>query len=182
MSDGQLEDKNNLSPHDLNLPCTVPHDSFNISKNSDRLKIGRCNGKQWRPCSDCSSRSSLIWVCTACLDMFVWKLRFIVWDHMAKSNYLWICTCMTFRHEKKYFLEFKLVQGATFPDYQLAPSKFNLCRATGASGQLLISNTAKCKPDLDPNCLTLSQYFWKKLLKKLILKKNQQTTNKQFTQ
>ena len=39
---------------------------------------------------------------------------------------------------KEYFLEFQLVQGATFPDYQLAPSKFNLCRA---SEHLLISNT-----------------------------------------
>ena len=39
---------------------------------------------------------------------------------------------------KKYFLEFQLVQGATFPDYQHAPSKFNLC---WASGLLIISNT-----------------------------------------
>ena len=35
-------------------------------------------------------------------------------------------------------LEFKIVQGATFWDTQLAPSKFN---PWGASGQLLISNT-----------------------------------------
>ena len=41
---------------------------------------------------------------------------------------------------KKHFLEFQLVEGATFPDNQLAPSKFNVCRA---SGQLLISNTAE---------------------------------------
>ena len=36
-------------------------------------------------------------------------------------------------------LEFQIVQGATFWDTQLAPSKFN---QEGASGQLLISNTA----------------------------------------
>ena len=36
-------------------------------------------------------------------------------------------------------LEFQIVQGATFWDTQLAPSKFN---PWGASGQLLISNTA----------------------------------------
>ena len=35
-------------------------------------------------------------------------------------------------------LEFQPVQGATFLDTQLVPSKFNLW---GASGQLLISNT-----------------------------------------
>ena len=35
-------------------------------------------------------------------------------------------------------LEFQIVQGATFWDTQLAPSKFN---PWGASGQLLISNT-----------------------------------------
>ena len=38
-------------------------------------------------------------------------------------------------------IEFQIVQGATFWDSQLAPSKFNLW---GASGQLLISNTAEC--------------------------------------
>ena len=35
-------------------------------------------------------------------------------------------------------LEFQIVQGATFWDTQLAPSKFNMW---AASGQLLISNT-----------------------------------------
>ena len=35
-------------------------------------------------------------------------------------------------------LEFQIVQGATFWDTQLAPSKFN---PRGASGQFLISNT-----------------------------------------
>ena len=33
-------------------------------------------------------------------------------------------------------------------------------------------------PDLDPNCLTLWWYSWKKFSKKLILKKNQQTAKK----
>ena len=37
-------------------------------------------------------------------------------------------------------LEFQIVQGATFWDTQLAPSKFN---PWGASGQLLISNTGQ---------------------------------------
>ena len=36
-------------------------------------------------------------------------------------------------------LKFQIAQGATFWDTQLAPSKFN---PRGASGQLLISNTA----------------------------------------
>ena len=35
------------------------------------------NSKQWRPWSDCSSRSSLIWVCTVCPDISVRKLRVI---------------------------------------------------------------------------------------------------------
>ena len=35
----------------------------------------RWNGRQCRPWSDCSScRSSLIWVCTVCPDLFVWNL------------------------------------------------------------------------------------------------------------
>ena len=38
-----------------------------------------------------------------------------------------------------YVLEFQVALGATFRDSQLAPSKFN---PWGASGQLLISNTA----------------------------------------
>ena len=44
---------------------------------------------------------------------------------------------------KKYFMEVQHVQVATFPVYQLAPSKFNLCRT---SGQLLISNTVFMLP------------------------------------
>ena len=41
-----------------------------------RVMSKRCrrNSKQCRPWSDCSS-SSLIWVCTVCLDLFVRKLR-----------------------------------------------------------------------------------------------------------
>ena len=38
-----------------------------------------------------------------------------------------------------HVLEFQIVQGATFRDSQLVPSKFN---PWGTSGQLLISNTA----------------------------------------
>ena len=43
-----------------------------------------------------------------------------------------------FKKDMKQVLEFQIVQGASFWDTQLAPSKFNLW---GASGQLLISNT-----------------------------------------
>ena len=43
----------------------------NVSKKSKR------NGKQWRAWSDSSSRSSLIWVSTVCLDLSVRKLRII---------------------------------------------------------------------------------------------------------
>ena len=38
-------------------------------------KKSRWNDKQCRPWSDCSSRSSLIWVYTVCPDLDVWKLR-----------------------------------------------------------------------------------------------------------
>ena len=40
----------------------------------------RCRGncKQCRPWSHCSSRSSLIWVCTVCPDLSVRKLRIIL--------------------------------------------------------------------------------------------------------
>ena len=44
------------------------------------LKFERCrrNGKQCRPWSDCSSRSSLIWVCTVFPGLSVRKLRIIM--------------------------------------------------------------------------------------------------------
>ena len=121
-----------LVSHNFNLPCTVPHDSFNISKNSDRLKIRRCNGKQWRPWSDCSSRSSLIWVCTVCLDMFVRKIRFIILDHMAKSNYLWICTCKTLRKTwQKYFWNFSLSKGQPSQSISLPPANLTCVGQVG---------------------------------------------------
>ena len=41
------------------------------------VKMMQWNSKQWRPWSDCSSRSSLIWVCTVCPDLSVQKLRII---------------------------------------------------------------------------------------------------------
>ena len=40
--------------------------------------ICRQNGKQYRPWSDCSFRSSLIWVYTVCPGLYVWKLRVII--------------------------------------------------------------------------------------------------------
>ena len=62
---------------------------------------------------------------------------------MAKSYYLFICSeyaRLYERHENFFHvLEFQIALGATFRDSQLAPSKFN---PWGASGQLLISNTA----------------------------------------
>ena len=39
----------------------------------------RWNCEQCRPWSDCSSRSSLIWVYTVCPGLPVWKLRIITW-------------------------------------------------------------------------------------------------------
>ena len=45
---------------------------------SNASKRCRGNCKQCRPWSDCSSRSSLIWVCTVCSDLSVWKLRKIM--------------------------------------------------------------------------------------------------------
>ena len=48
----------------------------NASKRcSNASKRCRGNCKQWRPWSDCSSRSSLIWVCTVCPDLSVRKHR-----------------------------------------------------------------------------------------------------------
>ena len=42
-----------------------------------KCKWSKWNSKQWRPWSDCSSRSSLIWVCTVCPYLSVRKLRVI---------------------------------------------------------------------------------------------------------
>ena len=62
---------------------------------SYECKRCRRNGKQCRPWSDCCSRSSLIWVCTVCLGISVWKLRIITvcdphfgWRKWVK--FLWI--------------------------------------------------------------------------------------------
>ena len=57
------------------LCCYLPK----IQTESPNLRVfcqKRCkwNSKQWRPRSDCSSRSSLIWVCTVCPDLSVRKL------------------------------------------------------------------------------------------------------------
>ena len=46
---------------------------------SNESKRCRWNGEQCRPWSDCSSRSSLIWVYTVCPGLPVWKLRIITW-------------------------------------------------------------------------------------------------------
>ena len=43
------------------------------------------NSKQWRPWSDCTFRSSLIWVCTVCPDLSVWKLR----EQDSPFEYMW---------------------------------------------------------------------------------------------
>ena len=53
-----------------NICCNYP-------KSWTRWHFLRCRGncKQCRPWSDCSSRSSLIWVCSVCPDLSVWKLR-----------------------------------------------------------------------------------------------------------
>ena len=52
-----------------------------------------------------------------------------------------------------HVLEFQIAQGATFSDSQLAPSKFN---PSGASGQLLISNTANLGNCREPKVILIS--------------------------
>ena len=61
-----------------NFCCKLP----NIQTKRPNLRLfcqngAKGNSKQWRPSSDCSLRSSLIWVCTVCPDLSVWKLRVI---------------------------------------------------------------------------------------------------------
>ena len=48
----------------------------------------RCRGncKQCRPWSDCSSRGSLIWVCTVCPGLSVWKRRKITVTTFRKAS------------------------------------------------------------------------------------------------
>ena len=45
----------------------------------------RCkwNSKHWRPWSDCSSRSSLLWVCNVCTDWSVRKFRIITVGYLT---------------------------------------------------------------------------------------------------
>ena len=52
-----------------------------------RVMSKRCrrNGKQWKPWSDCFSRSSLIWVCTVCPGIPVRKLRIITVFKIVKT-------------------------------------------------------------------------------------------------
>ena len=50
---------------------------------SKRCKL---NSKQWRPLSDCSFRSSLIWVCTVPQDLSVGKLRITMVYYTFISN------------------------------------------------------------------------------------------------
>ena len=56
--------------------------------------IQRCRGncKQCRPWSDCSSRSSLIWVCTVCPDLSVRKLK----KHYDRPFWVSHCEHITF--------------------------------------------------------------------------------------
>ena len=58
----------------------------------------RRNGKQCRPWSDCSSRSSLIWVCTVCPGISVRKLRIITVYLIRKGqpqlNSHWLKVCI----------------------------------------------------------------------------------------
>ena len=50
-----------------------------------RPKRCRWNGKQCRHTSDCSTRSSLIWVYTVCPALSVWKFRIIVVTQLSGS-------------------------------------------------------------------------------------------------
>ena len=49
--------------------------TLKVEQDGNVSKRCRGNCKQCRPWSDCSCRSSLIWVCTVCQDMSVRKLR-----------------------------------------------------------------------------------------------------------
>ena len=49
---------------------------FELCGSTIESKRCRRNGKQCRPWSDCSSRSSLIWVCTVCPDLYFYCFAF----------------------------------------------------------------------------------------------------------
>ena len=79
---------------------------------SNESKRCRWNSKQCRPWSDCSSRSSLIWVCTVCPGISVLKLRIItvansehvghgIRTHMDVVMYTVLTYCATEASPKK---------------------------------------------------------------------------------
>ena len=63
-----------------------------LPKNNAPKRCNR-NCQQCRPWSDCSSRSSLIWVCTVCPDLSVWKLRNITVNGIPFMKNM---TCITY--------------------------------------------------------------------------------------
>ena len=59
-------------------------------------------GKQGIPLSDCSWGSSLIWVCTVCLDLFCSQLVFAILEHLCQSDQGLPCLLKS----DKYFVNF----------------------------------------------------------------------------
>ena len=64
---------------------------------SNASKRRRRNCKQCRPWSDCSSRSSLIWVCAVCPDLSVRKLRNIMVNQPAWQSVQHVIRCLESR-------------------------------------------------------------------------------------
>ena len=65
----------------------VEQGGFTLRVNVSKGCRGNC--KQCRPWSDCSSRSSLIWVCTVCPGLSVWKLKIITVNQFGISIIQW---------------------------------------------------------------------------------------------
>ena len=63
--------------------------NYVVLPQSNESKRCRRNGKQCRPWSDFSSRSSLIWVCTVCPGISVRKLRIITVMFYLLFDFIW---------------------------------------------------------------------------------------------
>ena len=91
--------------------CSILHGRVCVMylklKQMGRKLSKRCrwNGKQCRPWSDCSSRSSLIWVYTVCQGFFVRKLRIITVIELLVQTY-WIGD-LIWRLTKPYLMTLK---------------------------------------------------------------------------
>ena len=104
-------------------------DTQNIWSNPPKFehvsKRCRWNGKQCSPWSDCSFRSSLIWVCTVCSDLSVRNLRMILTICLRAAtssqsralNHLCFFTSSApfYKYTKMSHIMRKLVFGCTWP-------------------------------------------------------------------